>query len=372
MKMAQAFVEEYHEVHLAAPTARGRNNEVPPAWHEIAIHYGLTKEFSITWLSSLPALRRYDYAWLGLRWARGWGADVIFTRLPQAAALGSLIGVPTILEMHDLPRGFMPALLFNGFLKGRGARRLVSISRALERDLKLTFPGLPEGGFIIDLADGVDLSRYAGLPDPIEARRLLKSRLDEFARRTGSSFSTDRFTAGYTGHLYPGRGIDLILAMARELPEVNFLVCGGEPEDIDEFAGIVRERGLDNLTITGFIPNSELPLFQAACEVLLMPYQSKISASSGGDISRYLSPMKLFEYLACGRGICSSDLPVLREVLTDRNAILLPYDDVSSWVEALQKLSIDPELRSRLSDEARATAAEYSWVERAKSILSGL
>jgi len=94
---------------------------------------------------------------------------------------------------------------------------------------------------------------------------------------------------------------------------VSFLLAGGEPEDVAALREKSANLGLSNVILTGFIPNADLPIYQAACDILLMPYQSQVAASSGGDIARYLSPMKLFEYLACGKPILSSDLPVLRE-----------------------------------------------------------
>jgi glycosyltransferase involved in cell wall biosynthesis len=136
--------------------------------------------------------------------------------------------------------------------------------------------------------------------------------------------------------------------------------------------GIVKERGLQNVIITGFVPNAELPLYQAACDVLLMPYQRHVAASSGGDIARYLSPMKLFEYMACGRAICSSDLPVLREVLSEEIAILLPPEDIDSWVAALRELRDNPDQRNSLANKAQQAAGRYSWDSRAQKILEGI
>lgn len=103
-----------------------------------------------------------------------------------------------------------------------------------------------------------------------------------------------------------------------------------------------------------------------------MPYQQRVAASSGGDIAPYLSPMKAFEYLACGRAILCSDLPVLREILHPDNAILLPKDEVAAWVAALQRLQTDVELRQRLGAQARREATRYSWEQRAANLLSGL
>jgi len=85
-----------------------------------------------------------------------------------------------------------------------------------------------------------------------------------------------------------------------------------------------------------------------------------------------LSPMKLFEYLACGRPILSSTLPVLGEVLNDHNAVLLPATEVESWTQALRHLQLDPETRNKLSAQARQDALKYTWEKRAGLILDGI
>ena len=127
-----------------------------------------------------------------------------------------------------------------------------------------------------------------------------------------------------------------------------------------------------NVTFTGFVPNADLPPYQAACDVLLMPYQAQVSASSGGDIARYISPMKMFEYLACGRPIIASDLPVLQEVLNKRNALILPAGDARKWEAAIQRLQDDPAHAQNLAANARAEAQNYSWEARGEKIIRGL
>jgi len=130
---------------------------------------------------------------------------------------------------------------------------------------------------------------------------------------------------------------------------------------------------LKNILVFGFVSNDKLPEYQAACDALLMPYQAYVSASSGGDIARYLSPLKMFEYLACGRAILASDLPVLQEALIPgENALILPRADTGAWVRALKKLSTDPDYKVRLGDNARAAAKKYTWTSRVEWILAQL
>jgi glycosyltransferase involved in cell wall biosynthesis len=370
MKMAQGFIQRGHQVLLMAPGAPPGEGE--REWESLANHYGLQDRFPVEWLPANPRFRRYDFAWLSIRRARAWGADLVYTRLPQAAAYSSWTGIKTIQEIHDLPQGRLGPIFFRGFLKGRGACRLVLISQALLADLALRFEVPEAPPFTIVAPDGVDLARFTGLPEPAQARVYLAVNPGFAQTLNAAALLPEKFTAGYSGHLYPGRGSELILEMAAQLPEVTFLLVGGEPKDVAGLRESVSQQGLRNVILAGFVPNAELPLYQAACDVLLMPYQHRVAASSGGDIGRYLSPMKLFEYLACGRAILSSDLPVLREVLSDENAILLPPEDVQAWAEALQGLESDPERRSRLAARARQEAGKYSWEARAAKILQGL
>jgi glycosyltransferase involved in cell wall biosynthesis len=128
---------------------------------------------------------------------------------------------------------------------------------------------------------------------------------------------------------------------------------------------------LSNVIFTGFVPNERIPLYQSAADVLLMPYQRSVATSSGGNTAEICSPMKMFEYMAAGRAILSSDLPVLHEVLENSMAVFCPLDDEEAWEEGLRKLLADPERRQMLGRTARGAVLQYSWIERAKRILLG-
>jgi glycosyltransferase involved in cell wall biosynthesis len=163
-----------------------------------------------------------------------------------------------------------------------------------------------------------------------------------------------------------------MMELAARHPDITFLLAGGEPPDVAGLQAQLDTRRLDNVLLTGFIPNADLPLYQAACDVLMMPYQKHVAASSGGDIAAYLSPMKLFEYLACGRAILSSDLPVLREVLNLDNAVLLDPEDIDGWSAALDALQNDGQRRETLGQQARRDATLHTWEARARMILAGV
>jgi glycosyltransferase involved in cell wall biosynthesis len=87
-----------------------------------------------------------------------------------------------------------------------------------------------------------------------------------------------------------------------------------------------------------------------------------------------MSPLKLFEYMAAGRPIVCSDLPVLREILQhERTALLCDPDDAASWAGALARLHDEPTLRRTLAEAARAQfELHFTWKARADRVLGGL
>ena len=358
MKMAQALVQCGHSVEVLVPDTQTvetrKSTSEQRSWVALAKQYGLEAQFPVRWLPVEPGWRSYDYGWKAVQSARYNQVDLIYTRLPQAAAVSSLLGTPTILEVHNFPQGVAGKALFRFFLRGGGALRLVVITRALADDLASAFGTQVVEPFTLITPDGVDLERFVSLPSPPEARQGLGL--------------IDRFTVGYTGHLYPGRGVELILELASRLPEVTFLLAGGEPAQVARFEELTSQRQISNMILTGFIPNADLPRYQAACEMLLMPYQAQVAASSGGDIGRYLSPMKLFEYLACGRVILASNLPVLQEILNPMNSILLPPEDSNAWLNAIQNGLQFPERTHALAVQAQLDARQYTWTARVEKI----
>lgn len=347
MKMADALAGLGNEVGVFALPSGAH-----AAWAELKAHYGLKHPFVMNYVVANPFLRRYDFAFSALRSAREFGADLVYTRVPQAAALAAR-SLPTIFELHDVPSGWMGPRLLRAFLRGRGAQRVVVNTRVLAERVLAMYPSVEDK---LTLApNGVDLQPYVALPKPAAARKQL-----------GLS---EGFTVGYTGHLYKGRGISFMLELARRNPSMQFLFVGGKPEDVAERK--VQAGVLNNVRFVGFVPNSELPLYQAASDVLVLPYGKQVTASSGGDIAAYTNPLKMFEYLASGRAILASKLPVLNEVLDGRNALILPAKDVEVWAATLTRLENHPAEREALGKAARETAQKFSWEQRARRVLEG-
>lgn len=175
---------------------------------------------------------------------------------------------------------------------------------------------------------------------------------------------------GYAGHLYPWKGADVLMSALAAVPEVHGLIVGGHPAEADRarVEGLARSMGLESrVTFTGHVPPGDVATRLAAASILVLP--NTASAIS----ERYTSPLKLFEYLAMGRPIVASDLPAIREVLTDgESALLVPPGDASALAGAIDRLASDRVLAGRLAAAAAALAPRYTWAARAERLEAAL
>lgn len=174
---------------------------------------------------------------------------------------------------------------------------------------------------------------------------------------------------GYFGSLLSGRGIEIIEEISRKMPNNIFLVYGPKNQN-NEFEE--RAKNIEsNIFFGGFLGHKDIHKNMMNCDILLMPYQKKVSIDKkGSDTSRWMSPMKMFEYMAAGKPIISSDLPVLREVLSDGiNALMVEPDNSDAWVSAIKMIQSDKNFTQKLSFNARQDYInKYNWLSRAKSI----
>lgn len=173
------------------------------------------------------------------------------------------------------------------------------------------------------------------------------------------------FVAGYAGHLYPWKGVDVFVRALAEATDVRGLIVGGHPgeSDLARVQKLVTSLGLeDRVTISGLVAQKDVRAALAPASVLVLPnIASAISA-------RYTSPLKLFEYLTIGRAIVASDFPAIREVLEEGTAVFVPPGDATQLAGALKQLQHDSDWRRSLGIAAASLAPSYTWDARAERL----
>jgi glycosyltransferase involved in cell wall biosynthesis len=184
-----------------------------------------------------------------------------------------------------------------------------------------------------------------------------------------SIITSDRLKVGYFGSLYSGRGVELILDLARLLPEMDFYIYGASIVQLEVLNS--KNYNLNNLVFVGHIPFAKVSIEMQRMHVLLAPYQRKVGLVSGNlTTESWMSPLKIFEYMSVERAIVCSNIPVLQEVLVDGvNCILCFPEDINDWYLALKKLDSNRGELVKIAKRGRFDLIQYySWKVRWQNI----
>lgn len=345
--MASALAELGHEVTLYSQlddiASEGDHSDL------VAAHYGVSPGFLVAPLSGNGTSLFYRLSGLGAVGREIFGhCDLVIGRHAKACVLTALAGIPTVFETHK-PLAWFPWLdrsMLRLALRRGAFNAMVTISKPLQEVL-LRETRWPESRFLV-VHDG--------------ARTMDGVVPMQFGHG-------DRLQVGYVGHLYRGRGIDVIIELARRVPGADFRVIGGNQEDIDYWLGHGAE--LENLFFTGHVSPSEAASMRLGCDILLAPYQSGAGLADGRSTTQWMSPLKVFEYMASAKPMIVSDFPVLHEILRpELNCLMVAADSVEAWEVALDRLMGDGKLRKTLGDRAlQDFEAHYTWRQRAEKIV---
>ena len=157
---------------------------------------------------------------------------------------------------------------------------------------------------------------------------------------------------------------------ARERPDVKFVCVGGRDFEVEQLSERASALGLTNVELTGRVPHAEVPSYLLAADVLIAPFTEDGRDIAGKVIIPFASPIKLFEYMAAGRAVVTSNVGAIPEVLRhEDNALLVSPGSVAELVGAITRLLNDKALAERLGSAARGDAQGYSWESRVARVL---
>ena len=90
-----------------------------------------------------------------------------------------------------------------------------------------------------------------------------------------------------------------------------------------------------------------------------------------GDISKYTSPLKVFDYMICGKLLICSNLKVLREVLKDRkNSLLIKkYNKFDKWYQVIKAITKNYSNYEQIRLNAYTYAKKHNIVWRTKELM---
>jgi glycosyltransferase involved in cell wall biosynthesis len=343
VKMSEAFAKLGHDVLLLA----GRGDEEPVGVYS---RYGVERSFSI---ESYPqrATKLFSKWRFGLHLLahpKVRSADLFFGRDIFSLAVASLLGKPIIFEAHAIPRrGGLAWRLSNRLFASKNFSHLVCVTSTLADSYRQNFETLkgkmvmvaPNGA--ADFKSGPKMRVWPGRPGVTQI--------------------------GFVGRPFPGKGIELMVSAAADMPACDFHVVGASEGDVDWIEG----RFPPNLHFHGYQPHGRLGAYQRRFDIAVAPYCEQVMNASEKESAAITSPLKLLEYMAAGLPVVTSDLPGVRDILGDEDfAAIIAPGDARALVSALRRLARDPDLRRKLGKAARKSFLERHTLEaRARRVL---
>jgi glycosyltransferase involved in cell wall biosynthesis len=278
--------------------------------------------------------------WLARR-LRRFGAEVLYERLALHSGAGvaaaRAAGVPHVVEL-------------NAPLPAEAARYRRLEARALAEQLERAVLGSAD----LVLAVSRPLAGYARARGARHVEVVPNAVTLERFPRPADHLNPEP-VAVFAGSLRPWHGIETVAAAWRLLGGCapRLLVLGQGPAAAD-LTGVGAE-------LAGGVPHAKIPAALMDSDIGLVPY--------GSDAPRYFSPLKLFEYMAAGLAVVASAIPGVTDVVSAKEARLVPAGDPHRLAGAVAELASAPGTRLRMGTHARElVASRHTWAHRARSL----
>lgn len=339
MKTCEALARAGAQVELIVPARKTHITENPFSY------YGVEENFTITYTPVLDVIRLGRIGF--------WLESLSFSLV----VLFKMVGARGVMYSRDE----LPLFLLSFFKKNMMWESHTGRYNFLVRHLAkvgIRFVVISQGLQDFYQKKSVE-SEILVAPDAIDLSAFTHPETKEVAR-TRLGLPLDKNIALYIGRLDGWKGVQTLLEASKELVDgVQIAVIGGEETQI-----AAMKTTYPQVLFLGARPYRELADNQAAGDILVLPNTGKDTVSA-----HFTSPMKLFSYMAAGKPIVASNLPSLREVLNEDNAIFFEADNPHSLAAALRRVSSDQSLATRVADKARHDVVRYTWEARARTIL---
>lgn len=215
--------------------------------------------------------------------------------------------------------------------------------------------------------DGVAPEKLSLLPnavDPEAFRPIEKNR----ALMTELGLHDDDFTAVYAGSLTNYEGLDdliIALSLMRNQGVRTRLVIAGDGEARQELEEVAAAHGMiQHVQFLGRIRPDAIEAYVSLADVVAIPRKPF-------KVCEVVTPLKPFEAMSMAKPVVLSDLPALREIVSDgKTGLLCRPADPASLANTLMRLAQDPQLRTELGQAAREwIIAHRSWSENAAGLI---
>ena len=268
---------------------------------------------------------------------------------PHPIILAKLFGAACICEVNGEP---VPPWQASGWKSGLTHALAGWALRRCDRVVTLT-DGLAQ---LVTTRYGVNPDRLSVLPSGSDLT--LFRPLDKARCRRETELDPAGEYIGFVGTFYRYQGLDLLLqafVRVRVICPAARLVLVGDGEEAAALRDEADRLGLAPfITWTGRVPYARVPVLLGAMDVCVAPFRG-----GRGETS----PVKLFDYLACGKPVVASAIPSVTDLFSPTNGVVFVEPDrVDALAEGIVAVLTDPERGLRLGEVGRAAVEHrFGW-----------
>jgi len=277
-----------------------------------------------------------------------------YTRDPSVAWLLKKKGAFVVYECHDWFGKSKTLALF--FL--RKVDLIVSTNRFIEGQFeKASF----QKESLVLAPNGVDLSVFDIDVTKEEARKKI------FTKQQNTVLDSKKIILYEGSFRTMGKEkgiIDIIQSLVFLPDDIMFIGVGGSMEDIEYYTSYARSLLVHKrVVLLSRVSHETLALYLKAADVLVLPFPQ------AAHYTYFMTPLKMFEYMASRRVVVTTDLPSIREILSEDNAFFCPPSDPKAMAERILFALKNPLISDTLAGQAYRDVGRFSWEKRAKKIL---
>jgi glycosyltransferase involved in cell wall biosynthesis len=314
----------------------------------------------------LPVLRFISFQVVAFFWALRLALckdkpDIIYVRIMWSfipMILGKLLSIPVMLEINDSPHQAY-ASISNPFKRTivylidkitfHLSDHILPVTRQIAENMQ-SLEGIPWGKLTV-LPSGTNIDLF----HPMDKRQCcLKLGFDE-----SLTF------IGFIGTFFRHQGIDTLIDAApsiiQKYPHVRFLVLGDGPM-MTAWSQNIEDHALAAFFLfPGNVPYEEVPLYCGVMDLCVAPFRKEA-------VER--SPVKIFDYLACGKPVVATDVGETSGFFAESGAVIIvPPENPAALAQGLYHLLDNKTLREEMGKSGRTfIAGRYSRIKIAEIV----
>ncbi|NJL67349.1 MAG: glycosyltransferase family 4 protein [Microcoleus sp. SM1_3_4] len=195
---------------------------------------------------------------------------------------------------------------------------------------------------------------------------LFLARQTHAARNWRDKLLTDgcEYLVVYAGGLYPFKGVDMLVDVAKELPSVQFAIAGGDLSQVTAYQQLAKDKQVNNIKFLGYLPQNQLASLLQAADVLTHPHCLTPAAT-------FTSPLKFFDYMASGTPIVATEIASLMEFKSSEIAATwCEPDNPQQFAQSIRDCLVKYPRKEAGYSETMNFVKQFSWENRIDKILS--